>query len=103
VHQITDVYLMAALLSATAEKNRICLGFKYEFVIPRFEFGKSRKIKKYSWPSSIAVFDLQLPTLHNTPWSRLPFMESVNKQAKDGASTTIMSLASMCEALDILV
>jgi hypothetical protein len=75
---MTDVYLMAALLSATAEKNRFCLGFEYEFVVSRFEFGESRKIKKYSWPSSIAVLDLQLQTRHNTPsWNRLPFMESV--------------------------
>jgi uncharacterized protein YcgL (UPF0745 family) len=63
------------------------LGFKYEFVIPRFEFGqKPEKLKKYLG-HPVLLFDLQLPkkTLHNTPsWSRLPFMESVNKQAKDG-------------------
>jgi hypothetical protein len=38
VHKIDEIYLMAALLSATAEKP--CLpGFKYEFFISRFEFG----------------------------------------------------------------
>jgi hypothetical protein len=39
VHKIDEIYLMAALLSATAEKNPFRLGFKYEFFISRFEFG----------------------------------------------------------------
>jgi hypothetical protein len=43
--QITDVYLMAALLSATAEKNQLCLGLKYELLVSCFEFGESRKNK----------------------------------------------------------
>jgi nucleoside-diphosphate-sugar epimerase len=38
VHKIDEIYLMAALLSATAE-NPARLGFKYEFFISRFEFG----------------------------------------------------------------
>ena len=41
-YQITDVYLMAALLSATAEKKScICLGFKYEFFVPCLKFSQS--------------------------------------------------------------
>jgi hypothetical protein len=60
VHQITDVYLMAALLSATAEKTSICLGLEYELLVSCFEFGESRKNKKIFWPSSIAVLDQQL-------------------------------------------
>jgi hypothetical protein len=39
VHKIDEIYLMAALLSATAEKPCFRLGFKYEFFISRFEFG----------------------------------------------------------------
>jgi UDP-glucose 4-epimerase len=39
VHKIDEIYLMAALLSATAEKTCFRLGFKYEFFISRFEFG----------------------------------------------------------------
>ena len=43
-YQITDVYLMAALLSATAEKNpAFCLGFEYEFIVSCFKFSKSWK------------------------------------------------------------
>jgi hypothetical protein len=60
VHQITDVYLMAALLSATAKKPSICLGLEYELLVSCFEFGESRKNKKIFWPSSIAVLDQQL-------------------------------------------
>lgn len=46
-YQITDVYLMAALLSATAEKKScLCMGFEYEFAFSCFEFGKNKKNKK---------------------------------------------------------
>jgi hypothetical protein len=49
VHKIDEIYLMAALLSATAEKP-CCLGFEYEFFISRFEFTKPKNKKKYSGP-----------------------------------------------------
>jgi hypothetical protein len=76
---------MAALLINNWKKSCFCLGFEYELLVSRFEFGESRKIKKIFWPSSIAVFGPTTPkkTHHNTrSWSRLPFMESVNKQGK---------------------
>jgi nucleoside-diphosphate-sugar epimerase len=65
-YQVTDVYLMAALLSATAEKPSFCMGFEYEFAVSCFELGESKKIKKIFWPSSIAVFGPTTPR-HNTP------------------------------------
>jgi hypothetical protein len=76
------------------------LGFKYEFLVSRFEFGESRKDQKIFWPSSIAVLDLQpkRKTPQYTIMEPSTGMESVNKQAKDGASTTTISLASMCAA-----
>jgi hypothetical protein len=46
-YQVTDVYLMAALLSATAEKPSFCMGFEYEFAVSCFELGESKKIKRY--------------------------------------------------------
>jgi hypothetical protein len=49
VHQIDEVYLMAALLSATAENPAFAWDLNMNSLF-RFEFGESRKIKKYSWP-----------------------------------------------------
>jgi hypothetical protein len=74
-------------------RENLCLGFKYEFLFHVLNLAKAGKIKKIFWPSSIAVLDLQ-PQKENTPqytrsWSRLPFMESVNKQGRWCEYTTI--------------
>ncbi|MGB0884738.1 MAG: NAD-dependent epimerase/dehydratase family protein, partial [Flavobacteriales bacterium] len=65
--KVTQVYLLAAILSATAERN-IELGWRLNMrsishVLDLARFGK---IKKLYWPSSIAVFGSNTPTL-NTP------------------------------------
>jgi hypothetical protein len=57
VHQV-PMYLMAALLSATA-KSCFCLG--YELLVSRLNLAKAGKIKKIFWPSSIAVFGPTTP------------------------------------------
>jgi nucleoside-diphosphate-sugar epimerase len=66
-HQITDVYLLAALLSATAEKN---IAFAWELnmdgLFHVLNLAKEGKIKKVFWPSSIAVFGPTTPRI-NTP------------------------------------
>mgnify|MGYP002621124997 FL=1 len=66
-HQITDVYLLAALLSATAEKN---IAFAWELnmdgLFHVLNLAKEGKIKKVFWPSSIAVFGPTTPR-KNTP------------------------------------
>lgn len=66
-HQVTDVYLMAALLSATAEKNP---AFAWELnmnsLFHVLNLAKAGKIKKVFWPSSIAVFGPTTPRI-NTP------------------------------------
>ena len=66
-NQITDVYLLAALLSATAEKN---IAFAWELnmdgLFHVLNLAKEGKIKKVFWPSSIAVFGPTTPRI-NTP------------------------------------
>ncbi|WP_395047896.1 L-threonine 3-dehydrogenase [Flavobacterium sp.] len=66
-YQITDVYLMAALLSATAEKNpAFAWDLNMNSLFHVLNLAKSGKIKKIFWPSSIAVFGPTTPR-ENTP------------------------------------
>jgi len=66
-HQITDVYLMAALLSATAEKNpAFAWDLNMNSLFHVLNLAKEGKIKKIFWPSSIAVFGPTTPRV-NTP------------------------------------
>lgn len=61
-HEVTDVYLMAAMLSATAEKMPMKawnLNMDSLFII--LDLAKEKKIKKVFWPSSIAVFGPSTP------------------------------------------
>ncbi len=66
-HKITQVYLLAALLSATAEKNPM-FGWKLnmEGLFNVLDLAKERIINKVYWPSSIAVFGPTTPR-ENTP------------------------------------
>jgi nucleoside-diphosphate-sugar epimerase len=62
LHQITDVYLMAALLSATAEKNpAFAWDLNMNSLFHVLNLAKAGKIKKIFWPSSIAVFGPTTP------------------------------------------
>ena len=66
-YQITDVYLMAALLSATAEKNpAFAWDLNMNSLFHVLNLAKAKKIKKIFWPSSIAVFGPTTPRI-NTP------------------------------------
>jgi len=66
-YQITDVYLMAALLSATAEKNpAFAWDLNMNSLFHVLNLAKAGKIKKIYWPSSIAVFGPTTPR-ENTP------------------------------------
>jgi len=66
-HQITQVYLLAALLSATAEKNpRLAWDLNMEGLFSILDAAKEKLIKKVYWPSSIAVFGPTTPR-DNTP------------------------------------
>ena len=66
-YSITDVYLMAALLSATAEKNpAFAWDLNMNSLFHVLNLAKAGKIKKIFWPSSIAVFGPTTPR-YNTP------------------------------------
>lgn len=67
VHEITDVYLMAALLSATAEKNpAFAWDLNMNSLFHVLNLARAKKIQKVFWPSSIAVFGPTTPK-ENTP------------------------------------
>ena len=67
VHQIDEIYLMAALLSATAEKNpAFAWDLNMNSLFHVLNLAKAKKIKKIFWPSSIAVFGPTTPK-ENTP------------------------------------
>jgi len=66
-YDIDEVYLMAALLSATAEKNpAFAWDLNMNSLFHVLNLAKDGKIKKIFWPSSIAVFGPTTPK-HNTP------------------------------------
>ncbi len=66
-HEITDVYLLAAMLSATAEKFPMrAWNLNMNSLFNVLNLAKDYKIKKVFWPSSIAVFGPTTPAI-NTP------------------------------------
>jgi nucleoside-diphosphate-sugar epimerase len=66
-HQITQVYLLAALLSATAEKMpKFGWDLNMQGLFNVLDLAKEKIIKKVYWPSSIAVFGPNTPKT-NTP------------------------------------
>ncbi|MFP9097454.1 L-threonine 3-dehydrogenase [Flavobacterium sp. RHBU_24] len=66
-YNVEDVYLMAALLSATAEKNpAFAWDLNMNSLFHVLNLAKGGKIKKIFWPSSIAVFGPTTPK-QNTP------------------------------------
>lgn len=66
-HKVTEVYLMAALLSATAEKYpQLAWELNMNSLSHILELARDKKIKKVFWPSSIAVFGPTTPK-KNTP------------------------------------
>ena len=67
IHEIDEIYLMAALLSATAEKNpAFAWDLNMNSLFHVLNLAKAKKIKKIFWPSSIAVFGPTTPK-ENTP------------------------------------
>ncbi|KAA9041137.1 NAD-dependent epimerase/dehydratase family protein [Ginsengibacter hankyongi] len=54
---ITQVYLLAAILSATGEKNpNLAWSLNMQSLLNVLDIAKDEQIKKVYWPSSIAVF-----------------------------------------------
>jgi len=83
-NEIKEVYLLAALLSATAEKNpAFAWKLNMEGLFTILDLAKEGHINKIFWPSSIAVFGPTTPKV-NTP--QLTIMEpttvyGISKQA----------------------
>lgn len=66
-YEITEVYLMAAMLSATAEKFPMrAWNLNMNSLFNILNLARDQKIKKIFWPSSIAVFGPTTPK-NNTP------------------------------------
>ncbi len=66
-HRITTVYLMAAMLSATAEKQpKKAWDINMNSLLYVLDFAKEKLIQKVYWPSSIAVFGETTPRI-DTP------------------------------------
>jgi nucleoside-diphosphate-sugar epimerase len=66
-HKINQVYLLAALLSATAEQNpKFGWKLNMEGLFHILDMAKEKIISKVYWPSSIAVFGPTTPR-QNTP------------------------------------
>lgn len=66
-HEVTEIYLLAALLSATAEKNPdFAWKLNMEGLFHVLNLAKEGIIKKIFWPSSIAVFGPTTPS-YQTP------------------------------------
>lgn len=83
-NDISEVYLLAALLSATAEKNpEFAWKLNMEGLFTILDLAKEKHIQKIFWPSSIAVFG---PTTPSTSTPQHTIMEpttvyGISKQA----------------------
>ena len=63
-YNITQVYLLAAILSATGEKNPpLAWSLNMQSLLNVLEVAKEEKLHKIYWPSSIAVFGPNSPKL----------------------------------------
>ena len=65
--KITQIYHLAAILSATSEKNPLfAWKLNMDSLLSILELAKDQKLNKIYWPSSIAVFGPNTP-MQNTP------------------------------------
>ena len=71
---VTQIYLLAAILSATGEKNpHLAWHLNMQGLLNVLDIAKEEKLQKIYWPSSIAVFCL--PHLNKT----VPNKQSLNQ------------------------
>ena len=89
-HQITEIYLLAALLSATAEKHPdFAWRLNMEGLFNVLNLAKEGTIKKVFWPSSIAVFGSNTPRINTPQYTIMElqrFMGLVSWLVKDGVN-----------------
>ncbi|MHB1922257.1 MAG: NAD-dependent epimerase/dehydratase family protein [Chitinophagaceae bacterium] len=61
-HNITQIYLLAAILSATGEKNPLLAwNINMQSLLNVLDIAKEENLLKIYWPSSIAVFGAESP------------------------------------------
>ena len=86
-HQIKQVYLLAALLSATGEQNpAFAWKLNMDGLFHVLDLAKEKHINKVYWPSSIAVFGPTTPRI-NTPQQTVmepATVYGISKQAGEG-------------------
>ena len=86
-HKIKQVYLLAALLSATGEQNpSLAWKLNMEGLFNVLDLAKEKHIDKVYWPSSIAVFGPTTPRI-NTPQQTVmepSTVYGISKQAGEG-------------------
>ncbi|WP_209332662.1 NAD-dependent epimerase/dehydratase family protein [Lunatimonas salinarum] len=64
-HQISQIYHLAAILSATAEKKPLLAWqINMDSLLSILELAREKKLEKVYWPSSIAVFGPNSPRTH---------------------------------------
>jgi nucleoside-diphosphate-sugar epimerase len=62
---ITQIYLLAAILSATGEKNpNLAWSLNMQSLLNVLDIAREEKLHKVYWPSSIAVFGPTSPRVH---------------------------------------
>ncbi|MFT4062388.1 MAG: NAD-dependent epimerase/dehydratase family protein [Edaphocola sp.] len=67
LHGITQIYLLAAILSATGETKPIwAWDINMQSLLQTLEICREHKVSKFYWPSSIAAFGTNTPK-HHTP------------------------------------
>ena len=88
-YKVSQVYLLAALLSANAEKN-IEFGWKLNIRSHSnvLELIKDGLVKKVFWPSSIAVFGLTTPKQNTPQVNVLPFHPSPKESYRLSVTTS---------------
>ncbi len=69
-HGITEIYLLAAILSATGEKNpMLAWKLNMDSLFNVLDLAKEKHIQKVYWPSSIAVFGPSTPALQTPQYT----------------------------------
>ena len=100
-YDISEIYLMAAMLSATAEKFPMrAWNLNMNTLFNVLNLAKEKKVDKIFWPSSIAVFGPTTPKEN-----RVQCMVSVSNLANVGAniiSINSMSMYAVFATLDLL-
>jgi nucleoside-diphosphate-sugar epimerase len=86
-HRVNQVYLLAALLSATGEQNpSFAWRLNMDGLFNVLDLAKEKHINKVYWPSSIAVFGPTTPRI-NTPQHTImepSTVYGISKQAGEG-------------------